>query len=45
MTVRAYVPGYRLRVPPLGTKLPVTTTIEVEGAGDFLPAYAGTWIS
>jgi acetaldehyde dehydrogenase len=50
--VRDYVPGYRLRQPPIfdhgrfeapgGTaRTRVTLLLEVEGAGDFLPAYAG----
>jgi acetaldehyde dehydrogenase (acetylating) len=39
--VREYVPGYRLRVPPLVEGHKVTTIIEVEGAGDFLPKYSG----
>jgi acetaldehyde dehydrogenase (acetylating) len=38
--VRSYVPGYRFRGPTRsGEKLTVFT--EVEGAGDFLPSYAG----
>ena len=39
--VREYVPGYRLRVPPYLDGHKVTTIIEVEGAGDFLPRYSG----
>ncbi len=39
--VRTYVPGYRLRVPPLVKDRLVTTMIEVEGAGDYLPNYSG----
>ncbi len=39
--VRGLVPGYRLRVPPLVEGNKVTTIIEVEGAGDFLPRYSG----
>lgn len=39
--VRGYVPGYRLRVPPIVEGHKVTTIIEVEGAGDFLPKYSG----
>jgi len=39
--LRSYVPGYRLRVPPLAKGNLVTTMIEVEGAGAFLPTYSG----
>ncbi len=39
--IREYVPGYRLKVPPLFDGNKVTTMIEVEGAGDYLPRYAG----
>lgn len=46
--IKQYVPGYRLRAKPLiqdqsngGRKKKVTLFIEVEGAGDFLPKYAG----
>jgi len=46
--IQQYVPGYRLRAKPLiqdhgngGRKKKVTLFVEVEGAGDFLPKYAG----
>lgn len=39
--VKEYVPGYRLRVPPIFDEEKVTTMIEVEGEGAFLPKYAG----
>jgi acetaldehyde dehydrogenase len=44
--VQAYVPGYRLTVDPQFSVTPdgthrVATFVEVEGAGDFFPPYAG----
>jgi acetaldehyde dehydrogenase len=47
--VQAYVPGYRLKTPPvfeerdtpLGKKTMVAMLLEVTGAGDYLPQYAG----
>jgi acetaldehyde dehydrogenase len=46
--IKQYVPGYRLRAKPLiqnqsngGRNKQVTLFTEVEGAGDFLPKYAG----
>jgi acetaldehyde dehydrogenase len=39
--VTAYVPGYRLTAPPLIDGDRITVLIEVLGAGDYLPPYAG----
>lgn len=46
--VQEYVPGYRLRVPPQFDKdlsgpglARVAILVEIEGAGDYLPPYAG----
>ncbi|HVJ49614.1 acetaldehyde dehydrogenase (acetylating) [Desulfitobacterium sp.] len=40
-TVKNYVPGYRLKHPPVFEDRQITIMVEVEGAGDFLPKYAG----
>lgn len=39
--MKTYVPGYRLTMPPTFNGTYVVTMIQVEGAGDFLPPYAG----
>ena len=39
--VQAYVPGYRLRNEPLVNENQISVFLEVEGAGDYFPAYSG----
>lgn len=39
--VREYVPGYQLKQEPLFEDNRVTVFLEIEGAGDYFPPYAG----
>ena len=39
--VQRYVPGYRLVVPPLYEGGRIAMTVQISGAGDYLPSYAG----
>jgi acetaldehyde dehydrogenase len=36
-----YIPGYRLKVPPQFDGERIMVMVQVQGAGDFLPVYAG----
>lgn len=42
-SIQAYVPGYRMTTPPQFDyeRRMVTTMVEIEGAGDYLPKYSG----
>lgn len=40
-TVQQYVPGYRFLLEPIIQDDIVTTMVEVEGLGDYLPVYSG----
>ena len=39
--VQRYVPGYRLVVPPLYEGGRIAMSVQISGAGDYLPSYAG----
>lgn len=39
--IQQYVPGYRVILGPIDEHNRITTTIEVMGTGDYLPAYSG----
>ena len=39
--IQRFVPGYKLKVEPYVENNKVTTMIEVQGAGDYLPIYSG----
>jgi acetaldehyde dehydrogenase len=39
--IQEYVPGYRLRTDPIVEGNKISIFIEIEGAGDYLPNYAG----
>jgi len=40
-SVQEYVPGYRLKLPPIIDENKVTVMVEIEGSGDYLPKYSG----
>lgn len=39
--IRAYVPGYRLLMPPILENNRIVMMVKVQGLGDYLPRYAG----
>ena len=39
--VKEYVPGYDLALKPVIENKHITTVVNVQGQGDFLPAFAG----
>lgn len=39
--IQRYVPGYRLTMPPLREHGRIAMTVQISGAGDYLPEYAG----
>lgn len=39
--LNTYVPGFKLRVPPTLEGDKVTTIVQIQGQGDFLPEYSG----
>jgi acetaldehyde dehydrogenase (acetylating) len=40
-SIRRYVPGYQLVVPPIFENNRIVITVKVQGIGDYLPSYAG----
>ena len=39
--IREYVPGYKMTMPPVFDGEKISVMVEVQGAGDYLPVYAG----
>jgi acetaldehyde dehydrogenase len=39
--IQAYVPGYKIVVPPVYEDNRIVTMVRVRGLGDYLPSYAG----
>ena len=39
--IKEYVPGYQLRMPPMMEGDKITTIVQIEGQGDFLPKFSG----